>query len=359
MDKKKIIGIVLGILLLVAVFHWLSNLVVYTLAAFLISMLGRPLVKLLHEKVKLPAALSSGIVLAVIIGIVGLAVWLVFPLFVRQAQQIASLDYNALSAQTTVMGGELIEWLNRKGVAVTGEDISAYFSSGLNAVWKHLDLQSLLGSLASKVSSLAIGLFCVIFLSFFFLRDEQMFKKMIFLFVPDRQTARMERVMKSVEHLLSRYFVGLSLEVICMMILLSLGLWLCGIENALLYGCLGGLFNVIPYLGPVIGATLTCLFAIVNHLHFGLSTELLWVLLKVVGVFTAANLIDNFVLQVTIYSNSVKAHPLEIFFVILIAGTLTGIWGMILAIPFYTVLRIIAKEFFKNTKLVRELTKRL
>lgn len=359
MEKKQIFGIVLGVLLLVAVFYWLSDLVIYTLVAFLISMLGKPLVKLLHERVRIPASLSSLIVLVVIIGLLSFIGWLIFPLLVKQAQQIADLDYNALSSQTSLLGSDIISWLNQKGVAITEEELSGYFSHSLSTIWQHINIQSLLASLASKVSSLAIGLFSVLFLSFFFLRDERMFKKMLFLFVPDRLVERTEKVVKSVERLLSRYFVGLSLEVICMMILLSFGLWICGIENALLYGCLGGLFNVIPYLGPVIGTVLTCLFTIVNGLHLGLSADLLWSLLKVVGVFTASNLIDNFVLQVTIYSNSVKAHPLEIFFVILIAGTLTGIWGMILAIPCYTVLRIFAKEFFKDTKLVRELTKRI
>ena len=359
MEKRKILGIILGILLLLAVFYWLSDLVIYTLVAFLISMLGRPLVKLLHEKVKIPAALSSLIVIFFFIGILSLIIWLIFPLFVKQAQQIADLDYTTLSSQTTLLGNEVVSWLNQKGVEITEEEIAGYFSHSLSEVWQHINLQSIVSSLASKLTSLAIGLFSVIFLSFFFLRDERIFKKMLFLFVPDRLVERTEKVLKSVEHLLSRYFVGLSLEVFCMMTLLSLGLWLCGIENALLYGCLGGLFNVIPYLGPVIGAALTCLFTIVNSLQAGISMDLVWALVKVIGVFTACNLIDNFVLQVTIYSNSVKAHPLEIFFVILIAGTLTGIWGMILAIPCYTVLRILAKEFFKDAKLVRELTKRI
>lgn len=359
MDKKRIIGVVVAILLLLAAFHWLSNIIVYTAVAFLVSMLGKPLVKMLHEKAKIPFWLCAIIALAAIIGVLGLAVWLVIPHFIKQAQQLAGIDYNNLSAQTSLLGEQLLEWLNRKGVAVTSEQISSYSSRAMGEIWKHINIQGILTSAASKMSSFAIGLFSVIFLSFFLLRDEHMFKKMLFVFVPDRYTVRTEKVLKSIESLLTRYFVGLLLEVVCMMILISAGLWIFGIDNALLYGCLGGLFNIIPYLGPVIGTALTCLFAILNNLEMGFSMDVIWTLVKIIGVFTASNLIDNFVLQVTIYSNSVKAHPLEIFFVILIAGTLTGIGGMILAIPFYTVLRIIAKEFFKDTKFVRELTKKM
>ena len=76
-------------------------------------------------------------------------------------------------------------------------------------------------------------------------------------------------------------------------------------------------------------------------------------------VFIITQLIDNVVLQPLIYGNSVHAHPMEIFLVILIAGNLAGIPGMILAIPGYTVLRVILREFFNKYKLVKSLTKGL
>jgi predicted PurR-regulated permease PerM len=88
-------------------------------------------------------------------------------------------------------------------------------------------------------------------------------------------------------------------------------------------------------------------------------SEVVYVVFIVIGVFAAANLIDNTVLQPLIYSNSVKAHPVEIFLVILIAGSLAGIPGMILAIPTYTMLRVIAKEFLSQFKVVQSLTRNI
>ena len=81
--------------------------------------------------------------------------------------------------------------------------------------------------------------------------------------------------------------------------------------------------------------------------------------LQALSVFVVAQMIDNFVLQPTIFSKSVKAHPLEIFLVILSAGSLGGIVGMILAIPLYSFLRIVAKEFFNGYKVVQGLTKNI
>jgi predicted PurR-regulated permease PerM len=76
-------------------------------------------------------------------------------------------------------------------------------------------------------------------------------------------------------------------------------------------------------------------------------------------VFISVQIIDNILFQPLIYSSSVKAHPLEIFLVIMAAGSLAGVLGMFLAIPTYTIIRVIAKEFFDNMKLVRKLTESL
>ena len=76
-------------------------------------------------------------------------------------------------------------------------------------------------------------------------------------------------------------------------------------------------------------------------------------------VFGSVQVIDNVLFQPLIYSSSVKAHPLEIFLVIMAAGSMAGIMGMILAIPVYTIMRVIAKEFLVNMKLVQKMTKNL
>jgi predicted PurR-regulated permease PerM len=75
------------------------------------------------------------------------------------------------------------------------------------------------------------------------------------------------------------------------------------------------------------------------------------------GTFAVSNLIDNIILQPWIYSSSVKAHPLEIFLVIMIAGSMAGVVGMVLAIPSYTVLRIIAKQFLSQSRVIQTITK--
>ncbi|MCK5078742.1 MAG: AI-2E family transporter, partial [Bacteroidales bacterium] len=110
---------------------------------------------------------------------------------------------------------------------------------------------------------------------------------------------------------------------------------------------------------PIIGATMGVLLAVTTTLSMGFYDSVLITAIVVIVVFSAANLIDNIILQPIIYSTSVKAHPVEIFLVIIMAGSLAGIPGMILAIPGYTVLRIVAREFLGKFRLVRKLTQNM
>jgi len=141
--------------------------------------------------------------------------------------------------------------------------------------------------------------------------------------------------------------------------LTTIALSLLGVKNCLLIGMFAGLMNVIPYVGPLIAAAFGILIGVTSNLELEFYTQLLPLVYKIAFTFLAIQLIDAIIFQPLVISNIVKAHPLEIFLVILIAGTLTGIGGMIIAVPVYTILRIIAKEFLNNFKIVQQLTSEL
>ena len=176
---------------------------------------------------------------------------------------------------------------------------------------------------------------------------------------PERNAQKIKNILQKTKKLLGRYFIGLLIEISSMITLLTIGLTILDVPSAVLIGFFGGTMNIIPYLGPVIGASLGAVIGVVGELGAGNYLDFYLVSGKVALVFLAANLIDNIILQPLIYSNSVKAHPLEIFLVIMMAGTLAGPSGMIVAIPFYTMLRIIAGEFLGEFKLVQQLTNKI
>jgi predicted PurR-regulated permease PerM len=188
------------------------------------------------------------------------------------------------------------------------------------------------------------------------MKDDTLFEESLLLLIPVKHHEATLKVIAESKKLLMRYFIGVLLELLGVMSIISLGLWIFGVENALLIGFFGGIMNIIPYLGPIIGSAIGITLGVTATLAFGDFSDLLPVLAKLSGVFLAVNFIDNNILVPLIYSKSVKAHPLEIFFVIIMGGSLAGLLGMLLAIPVYTVLRVIAKEFFQQFRVVQKLT---
>jgi predicted PurR-regulated permease PerM len=143
------------------------------------------------------------------------------------------------------------------------------------------------------------------------------------------------------------------------MTLITIGMYIIGLKNALIIGVIAGMMNVIPYVGVFIGGAIAILLGLSGNLDMDFYSGMLPLAGKISLVLICINLLDGMLLQPTIYSNSVKAHPLEIFLVIMISGSIAGIPGMILAIPSYTVLRIIAKEFFSKFTAIKKLTNKL
>jgi predicted PurR-regulated permease PerM len=149
------------------------------------------------------------------------------------------------------------------------------------------------------------------------------------------------------------------LQITLITIIVTVSLNLLGVNNALLIGIFAALINVIPYLGPLIGAAFGIMITVSSNLDLSFYNEMLPMLLKVMGVFATMQLLDNFIFQPFIFSTSVRAHPLEIFLVILIGAQIQGITGMVLAIPTYTVIRVVAREFLNKFEIVQHITSRM
>lgn len=162
-----------------------------------------------------------------------------------------------------------------------------------------------------------------------------------------------------IKNLLSRYFVGLLLQIFILFVIYTVVLLIVGIENAVVIAFLCALFNIIPYLGPIIGGSIMIILTMTSNLGADFSAVILpktgWVFLGLV----IGQLVDNFFSQPFIFSSSVKSHPLEIFLIIIIAGLLFGVVGMIIAVPGYTAIKVILKEFLADNKIVMSLTKNL
>jgi predicted PurR-regulated permease PerM len=220
-------------------------------------------------------------------------------------------------------------------------------------------IPSLISSVVGKLGNVLLGIMSVFFIAFFFLREQGLFNNMISSAVSNQYEDKTHNAIEQSTELLVRYFIGVLLQITVVTVFVSLLLSIFGIKNALLIGFFAALMNVIPYLGPIIGATFGVIITVSSNLDVPFYDVLLPMLVKVMLVFMIMQLLDNFILQPTIFSKSVKAHPLEIFLVILVAAEIGGVVGMVLAIPVYTVLRVIGKVFLSEFKIVQKITQGL
>jgi predicted PurR-regulated permease PerM len=332
----------------------------YFVISVVLALMGRPMMQLLSKlKVRdsqLPNWVGALVVLLFYIGLVTLFVLTVIPIINKEVSILASIDVNQLVSDYKEPIIWLEQWMNR--LKIEGMDREAIEAKAA----EYLDpsvIGEMLGRIISSAPSILIGFLSVMFITFFLLKDRSILNKIVDTLTPDTYLESVHNVLTDTKSLLSRYFIGITIQISIIATIVSVGLIILGIENAIVIGLLAGVLNIVPYLGPIIGGVIGITLAVMSNLDLELQTELLPLALRVFAVFATAQLMDNFVLQPLIFSKSVKAHPLEIFFVILIAASLAGIVGMVLAVPIYTFLRIIAKEFFHGYKIVRGLTKDL
>lgn len=356
--------IFLGILAIVCVTCWyFRNVLIYIILAFVVSLISQPLKHLLKKiRIKgksMPDWILSFLSIIIVMAVLILVITQMIPVVTSIIKEASVFkDMNLLDSD---INGTVNDWV--VGVIPSlGTDFDAIgvLLDYLKGVTTNFSVTGVLGSVASVVIDLAVGIFAVVFISFFFVKDEKLFSKIVGAIVPDRLEASVTEAIGDIEHLLSRYFVGLIIEMLGVALLNFLGLWLIariGVNYALGIAFIAGVLNVIPYVGPIIGEVLGTLLCVVLKYGagFGLNVNIWVFALIVLAIMLTVQLIDNFVLQPLIYSTSIQATPLEIFIVMLMAGHIGGIMGMLAAIPAYTVVRVIAGRFFYDKKIVRRL----
>ena len=341
---------------------YFKSVLVYVIVAFVVSLLARPLMRLMRKvKIRgksLPGGLLAILAIVFILGILILVVTQVIPVVTRIVRDAAVLN-------SATAAGNPLDRINDWIVGLfpgLGPDFNVItvLMDKLKEVADLSNVTAVISSVTSVVTGLVVGLFSIVFISFFFVRDETLFRKIVCALVPDRMEGNMSKSLGDIEGLLSRYFVGLLVEMTGVALLDFLGLWFIarlGFTNALGIAFIAGILNIIPYVGPLLGEVVGVVLAVILKYGAGVGLPVnIWVFaLIVLAIMLTTQLVDNFVYQPLIYSTSIKASPLEIFIVILLAGHMGGVVGMLVAIPAYTVVRVIASRFFPDLKLVKRL----
>jgi predicted PurR-regulated permease PerM len=355
-----------GVILLGLLVWRFSSIVAYILIASVLALITRPLVRLLGKirigRWQIPVSLRALITL--------LSIWALFfgffrvfiPLVANEAQELSSIDTALIIEAFEKPIVNLEQWYEK--LNLRGEDgltLREEMQGGLVSVLNITVITDLIATLASILGNFAWAIFAISFITFFLLREDRLITEYIVTVVPEKKVEAFRHALDSTKHLLRRYFLGILLQMTGILILVTLGMTIVGVgfRHGLVIGLLAAVLNIIPYLGPWIGAFLGILLGIATHLDMDITTQLLPLIGYMTLVFAITQLTDNLVFQPVIFGTSVYAHPIEIFIVIMMAGSLAGIVGMILAIPSYTVIRVFAKEFFNNFRVVQKLTEKI
>lgn len=344
-----------GVALIFFFLYKVQSVIGYIAISAVISLIGRPIVLFLENKLKFKNTIAVVVTMVVLLSIfIGLA-GLFIPLIIKQGQNLSLLNIEELQRNIENLYAEIVTYFDLYHIDVEQSLKESDLFSKIDLAL----IPNFLNSIVSGLGSFSIGLFSVLFISFFFLKDSRLFENGILTFIPDNKESRWKASSTQIKDLLSRYFVGLILQILVIFIIYTIGLLIIGVDNAIVIAFLCALLNLIPYVGPLIGGILMVVLTMTSNLGESFSDVILpktfWVLL----VFGIGQLVDNFGSQPIIFSKSVKSHPLEIFLVILITGILFGVIGLIIAVPAYTAIKVILKAFLSENKIVKKLTKDL
>lgn len=356
-----------GIAIICALCWYFRSILVYILAAVVVSLVAKPVMGLL-QKIRIkgrkaPDWILAAISLITVLGVLLTALTMVIPIISNILKDISMVNIENAARSIALPLSQLNEFL-RESFPQLGEGFRLEVAV-LNELQKMFDVSmfsSVLGSAASFLTSFGVGLFSVVFIGFFFIKDDGLFTSIVCALVPDKHEKTTEKAISDIGYLLSRYFIGVLLEIAGVALINFLGLLFIarlGLNAALGIAVMTGIFNVIPYVGPLLGGALGTVLGLVlkytSASPIGLDVNF-WVFTAIlIAIFCFTQLIDNFLYQPLIYSTSIKSKPLEIFIVLLIIGHIGGPLAMIVAIPIYTVVRVIAFRFFGHVKAIRRL----
>ncbi|PCI07899.1 MAG: AI-2E family transporter [Flavobacteriaceae bacterium] len=349
----KAIGTLLGVSLLLYFLWLIQTVLVYIVIAAVLSLIARPIIKFLRIKLKFPNLLAVIVAISLFSGMIIGLVSLFIPLITQQGRNLSLLNFENLKNDYADIADQVSNHFLNTKFNLLQQFESIDLLSGVK------EIPTLLNSVVGTVGSLSIGLFSVLFIAFFLMKDSGLMHNGIITVVSQKNEKRIEKSMNTIKDLLSRYFIGLVFQITILFIIYATTLAIFGVENAIVIAFLCALLNLIPYIGPLIGGVLMLFLTMTSNIGQDFKAVILPTTMYVLMGYVIAQLVDNFFSQPYIFSKSVKSHPLEIFLIIIIGGLLFGVIGMVIAVPSYTAIKVVLKEFFAENKIVKQLTKDL
>jgi len=334
-DKRLnfIISIAIGIVILFYVLSKLKWLFIYFSFALMLAYFFDPLYRYLTHK-KVPKVLAIIIVFGIIIALLILTVFFLIPSVISQLNILYKEIPNFIeNYQNLILSikPQLSKFINPADVEILlKENLSELQRSVLGFS------QSIIIYLSNIVSSITFGIVIIPLILFYLMRDIVVFKENLYIFVSRENKKEFKEVLEEIDHIVSGFIRGRIIVCFIVGTLIGIGLYFLNLKFALIIGIVSGVFNFIPYLGPIVGVILALIFALGNPW---------WTLLMIVILFVSVNQLEAIYLNPNILGKGLGLHPLTVILSILICGQLLGILGVLVAVPLVAILKVLAIRY--------------
>jgi len=351
--SKVVLQVIVGVIVFILLGWVFMDIYIYFGIAIVFSSILRPLTRIMTRfqlfRLRMPRLMAVLLSFAIFSLIIFFFTLLFVPLISEQIGVISSLDYLTVSERIGMPVYKLESFLIEHDLTSREKGfIVDQLREQSQVLLDQINIGNVINQIISFTGSFFIGVMAVLFISFFLLYEMGPIRKKFISLIPNKYFEVTIAALNKIERLLSNYLLGLFLQMISIFTLASIGLSVVGVKYAITIAMFAALANLIPYLGPIFGATFAIIVGITVTPDLLTMQDQLVFMSKVLSVFAIVQITDNILLQPLIFSKSIKAHPLEIFVIIFAGATLAGIVGMIIAIPVYTVIRVYIIELYKG-----------
>lgn len=324
---------------------FLGNVILPIILAVIVYYLLRPILRLL-EKVKIKRIWGILIIFLVLVGLITLLVFLVFPFLKGQVFKLVE----ELPSYFIQLFNDLDEFLRTSIFKEYYLQIENDVTSVLNGLPAEIGefVQNTVAGIATGISSIVgvltsfvLAIVTVPFIVFYLLKDGEKLPNYVMKLFPPRMRNDLQEVFTGIDRQISSYIQGQILVSMCIGLMIFIGFTIIQMPYALLLGVIAMVTSVVPYLGPVIAITPAAIIALV-------TSPLLLVGLAI--VWTIVQLIEGKFISPQIMGKSLHVHPITIIFVLITAGSLFGVPGVILGIPGYAIFKVIVSHFYSLFK---------
>jgi predicted PurR-regulated permease PerM len=311
--------------LLAGLYSFLAAVLAPFAIAMMISYVLNPIVNLLNKR-RVPRTIAVLLIYAVFLTSLTVILMNIIPIFMKQLAEI-----NEHMPQLTIKAQNLMDTVkdNRFLPDSVEKGINSALLKFENSVSKLIS--NYIHGIGNTINMLFIA-FIIPFLAFYILKDFQLMEKSVLTFVPKKHHEHAIKLLVDIDAALGSYIRGQFIVGIIVGCLSYIGYWIIGMPYLLLLASVVALFNIIPYLGPFFGAAPALVMA----------SSISWkMVLYVAIVNTLVQILEGNIISPQVVGRTLHMHPLFIIFALLVGGELAGIVGLILAVPFFAVLKVV------------------